>query len=160
MHEKSFMPAPGAEQPKHGFTSLTKSGGGINRAKSKNYMEQHVYDRRHIPAPGACQPKHGKSSHSIARRTSVSNIHAGGGFNKASCKVRSVKSRKGKGNKENSKVQKARSFQSAKDLIKASANGDGSAQRLGGGQRSPPLSSLTCPTAPVARVFIPNKQLA
>jgi hypothetical protein len=136
VHDKKDLPAPGAEQPKHGFSTLITSGGGINKAKSKNYMEKHVFDRRHIPAPGACQPKHGKSAHSIARRTSVTNIHAGGGFNKSKCDVRSMRTKSSKENGLGSKNNKKRAqLKSAKDLIKASAKGDGNAQSLIGHAR-------------------------
>merc|ERR1712070_481285 len=78
VHDKQFMPSPGANQPKHGFSTLADTGGGFNMSKPKNYIEQHIHDKKHVPAPTDNQPAHGKFAHSIARRTSVSlHPHAG-----------------------------------------------------------------------------------
>ena len=59
----------------------------MNQAKSKNYIEQHIYDKQHVPAPTDNQPAHGKFAHSIARRTSTSHMPHAGKFNSAKSKV-------------------------------------------------------------------------
>merc|ERR1712166_1597960 len=82
VYDKKHVPAPGKNQPKHGFSSLTKSGGGFSKSKSKNYIEQAVYEKEFLPDPGANQPKHGKFTGSIARRTSMTYQPSAGKWGK------------------------------------------------------------------------------
>ena len=87
MHDKGFMPGPGVNQPKHGFTTLRNTGGGFNTAKSKTYIAQHVYDKKDIPGPSDNQPKHGHFAHSIAKKTHTDNRNAPGGVDKSKSKT-------------------------------------------------------------------------
>ena len=54
------LPAPGENQPKHGFSTLRAHGGGISKTSGKNFLEQHLYEKRHTPELN--QPDGGFSS--------------------------------------------------------------------------------------------------
>ena len=56
------LPAPGANQPKHGFSTLNTNGGGFNLSRPKGFIDQHLHEKKGQPAPGANQPKHGFST--------------------------------------------------------------------------------------------------
>ena len=51
-----------ASQPKGGFSTLEKRGGGFNMSKPKSYIEEHVHSKKDVPCPGSSQPKGGFST--------------------------------------------------------------------------------------------------
>ena len=72
VYDKKDLPAPGASQPKHAkyhdsiarktSASLHPHAGRMAMSKSKNYIEQAVYEKSHMPAPGNTHFKHGFTS--------------------------------------------------------------------------------------------------
>jgi hypothetical protein len=90
IYDHREVPGPADRQPVCGSfaTSIamrssaenTSTGGRFNKDKSKDFLEQHIYDKRYVPAPTDNQPEFGVFATSIAHVTSPTHNPASGRF--------------------------------------------------------------------------------
>jgi hypothetical protein len=90
VYDHRGIPGPMDRQPECGAfsTSISKrasaenasTGGRFNKDKSKDFLEQHIYDKRYVPAPTANQPEFGTFTTSIAHVTKATTNPASGRF--------------------------------------------------------------------------------